>query len=160
MPKGNLTTLIQIFGLTVLLGLAFFLDVYFAVSLFWQFNLTMAFLALLVLLPSFLARQKTNLWLLSLFGVALFGLNSITISPLKPFVQFHRAILPSMSAYQVSHLYEQYFPVGGPFRRPVWHWGNGSPVTPYDNMPQWPAPPINLCITPLTQPMAGSIQSG
>jgi hypothetical protein len=126
--------------LVFLIGLLWFaltLDTVFTVSLFWQFNLVAVFLILLITLPRFLlTQQKETLWSFLIFAVLLFSLRFIDLTPRKPFMRFYHNITIGMQVDQVQSLFNQHFPLDGKFRQPAWGFGDGSPVTPYDNDPQ------------------------
>ena len=123
--------------LMALLLFALILDQVFAVSLLWQFNLAALFLILLITLPRFLLTQrKETLWLLLIFAGFLLSLRFVDLTPRKPFLRFYHNITIGMQVDQLQLLFKQHFPPDGKFRQPVWDFGDGSPVTPYDNEPQ------------------------
>lgn len=127
---------VEAMGLLALFGFALVLELQLAVSLFWQFNLLMVALALLVTLPSYLAGQRIKaLWLFLGFNVALLVLYLLVLNPIKPFTQVYQDIANGMTREQVQERFNQRFPAGGRFRQPQPYLFHVSPATMQENKP-------------------------
>jgi hypothetical protein len=119
--------IIEVVFLIALFLLGLFLDYKLAVSLFWQFYLLMAVLALILLLPAYLqfrrkqSRRKQELWLFLGFNISLLALRFLNLTPVKPFTKFYLDIKNSMTIQEVQGLFNQRFPKGGRFRQPEWY---------------------------------------
>lgn len=132
--KRDIVLILEAIFLIALFVYAVFLDEAFAISLFWQFYLVIAFFALLLVLPGFLSSQrKQALWLFLSFNFGLFGLHFLTLNPVKPFTQFYLDINNGMTIQEVERLFSQRFPKGGRFRQPIVEFHHESPVTSDDN---------------------------
>ncbi|AKG23318.1 hypothetical protein [Calothrix sp. 336/3] len=119
--RQRIELIIELIFLTALFILGIFLDYIAAASLFWQFYLFMAVLALLLLLPVYLvSRRKQELWLFLGFNISLLALQFVTINPRKPFVKFYLDIKNDMTIEDVQSLFNQRFPKGGRFPQPEW----------------------------------------
>ncbi len=126
--KRNGFLIVEAIFLSALFLFALVLDGASAVSLSWQFYLAMGFSALLLTLPSFLSSQrKQTLWLFLSFSFGLFTLHFLPVSPVKPFMRFHRDIGNGMATQEVQYLFSQHFPKDGRFRQPRLSLGVGIP---------------------------------
>ncbi|RYX85696.1 hypothetical protein EON83_04990 [bacterium] len=138
MKLVRLSTLMWL-EVALLLGWSFLIVVFeisFAVSLLREFCLFAAFVSALLLLPGFLSEHRQQaLRIYAVFCVLLMGLRFVAISPVKPFMQFQASLVNGTSKSEVQQRFVSYFPPNGWFRQPVIDWGDGSPVTPYDNEP-------------------------
>jgi hypothetical protein len=112
---------VEIVFLIALFLLGLFFDYRYAVSLFWQFYLFMAVLALFLLLPIYLeSRRKRELWLFLGFNISVLALHFLPLTPAKPFAKFYLDIKNGMTVQEVQGLFNQNFPKGGIFRQPEW----------------------------------------
>lgn len=119
----------EVVFLIALFLLGLFLDYELAASLFWQFYLLMAVLALILLLPVYLqSRHKQELWLFLGFNISLLALHFLTLTPVKPFTKFYLDIKNSMTIQEVQDLFNQRFPKEGRFPQPEWelHYGHNG----------------------------------
>ncbi|AFZ03249.1 hypothetical protein [Calothrix sp. PCC 6303] len=116
---------VEVVFLIALFIFALLLDYELAASLFWQFYLVMAFLALILLLPVFLlSRRKQELWLFLGFNLSILALQFLVLSPVKPFTKFYLDINNGMTIEKVQQLFTQHFPKSGEFRQPDWRLHN------------------------------------
>ncbi|BAY11496.1 hypothetical protein [Calothrix sp. NIES-2098] len=112
---------VEVAFLIALFIFGLFLDYKLAASLFWQFYLLMAVLALILLLPVYLqSRRQQQLWLFLGFNISLLVLHFLTLTPVKPFTKFYLDIKNGMTIPEVQSLFNQRFPKGGKFRQPEW----------------------------------------
>lgn len=126
--KG-ITLIVEVVFLIALFLLGLFLEYELAASLFWQFYLLMAVLALILLLPVYLQfRRKQELWLFLGFNISLLALHFLTLTPVKTFTKFYLDIKNGMTIQEVQSLFDQRFPKGGRFRQPEWelHYGHNG----------------------------------
>jgi hypothetical protein len=119
--RQRIEFIVEVVFLIALFIFGLFLDYFAAVSLFWQFYLIMAVLALILLLPVYLiSRRKQELWLFVGFTISLLALQFSTIAPNKTFTRFYLDIKNGMTIQEVQSLFDQRFPKGGRFRQPEW----------------------------------------
>ncbi|ALF55601.1 hypothetical protein ACX27_26585 [Nostoc piscinale CENA21] len=119
--------IVEVVFLVALFLLGFFLDYKYAASLFWQYYLFMAVLALILLLPVYLqSRRKQELWLFIGFNLSIFALYFVTLSPVKPFMQFYSDIKHGMTIPEVQSRFNQRFPKGGRFPQPLGEFIGGN----------------------------------
>ncbi|OCQ92636.1 hypothetical protein BCD64_07725 [Nostoc sp. MBR 210] len=117
---NNTELIVEVIFLLVLFLLGYFLDYEYAASLFWQYYIFMAVLALILLLPVYLQyRRKQELWLFIGFNLSIFALYFVTLSPVKPFMQFYSDIKHGMTIPEVQSRFNQRFPKGGRFPQPL-----------------------------------------
>lgn len=137
--NNKIINITSVKGLCVLLVLfaGFILDAEFSASLFWQFYAFSVCLILIITLFKLSMKRWRNEIILPMTAIGiLLSLNFINLTPLKPFMRFHRNISNGMTIDGVDQLFNRYFPNNGRFRRPIISVGNGSLITPYDNKPQ------------------------
>lgn len=111
--------LVSILPLVGLLGAAFLLDWFAAVSINPLFLGVVAALGLLAaVVAGFRSRRAGCLLPLLPFMVVLAFLPRIDLSPLKPFARFYAAIESGMTEMEVLRALETQFPREGRYRRP------------------------------------------
>lgn len=123
---NKIELIVEVIFLVALFLLGFWLDYEYAASLFWQYYLFMAVLALILLLPVYLqSRRKQELWLFIGFNLSLFALYFVTLTPVKPFIQFYLDIKHGMTIQEVQSRFNQRFPKDGRFAQPEWQLNYG-----------------------------------
>ncbi|MBD2497348.1 hypothetical protein [Nostoc sp. FACHB-280] len=116
---NKIELIVEMIFLLVLFLLGCWLEYEYAASLFWQYYIFMAVLALILLLPVYLpSRRKQELWLFIGFNLSLLALHFVALSPVKPFMQFHSDIKHGMTIPEVQSRLNQRFPKGGRFYQP------------------------------------------
>lgn len=107
-------------SLTVLLGVAFLLDLIGAASLNRPFLVGVAALGVLAAGAAWAWSRRVECLLpLVPFVASLTLLPRIDISPLKPFSRFYAAIEPGMTEAEVRSILDDQFPPSGRYPRPV-----------------------------------------
>lgn len=105
---------IEIFLLIPLFLFGILIDYMFAASLYWQFHLVMAALALISLLPIYLGhRRRRGLVLFLAFNISLLILHFAPLNAIKPLTKIYLKIEHGMTIQEVQSLFNQHFPKGG-----------------------------------------------
>lgn len=119
--QSRIFLILQAIFIAIWFAFVIFLDLAFAISIFWQFNLFAIFLAFVLISPSLSSSQwKYGLSIFTLFNIGLLVLYFVALTPVKPFMRFERSIDAGMSKNEVQRLFIQSFPKDGRFRQPEW----------------------------------------